>query len=188
LKIAISATGKDLNAMVDPRFGRCSYFILVEVEGKEIKGFEAIENPAATAMGGAGIQAAQTIANKGAEVVIAGNIGPNAFGVLSTSGIKVITGVAGISVKEAVERYLKGELRETSTPTTPGLVPGRPAGPLGPPGPTPGVVPGMGRGRGFGGPPAECVCPNCGLRVPHQRGIPCFQHICPKCGTPMVRG
>ncbi len=119
MKIAVSSTGNDLDSIVDPRFGRCTYFVIVDVENNEIKGFEAIENQGAAAMGGAGIQAAQIVANKGAKVVISGGIGPNSFRVLSQAGIKVVTGVGGISVKDAVERYLKGELKETSTPTTP---------------------------------------------------------------------
>ena len=51
---------------------------------------------------------------------------------------------------------------------------------------------GMGRGRGMGGgrgagPGGNCICPNCGQRVPHQAGVPCVQIKCPNCGTPMVR-
>jgi predicted Fe-Mo cluster-binding NifX family protein len=129
MKIAVSATAGSLDAIVDPRFGRCAYFVIVEVEGNEIKNTEAIQNPAATAIGGAGIQAAQLIANKGAEVLISGNMGPNAFSILSETGIKIVTGVAGISVKEAVQRYLKGELKETRAPTMPGFGPGRGMGP-----------------------------------------------------------
>jgi predicted Fe-Mo cluster-binding NifX family protein len=125
MKIAVSATGNTLDSLVDPRFGRCAYFIIADVEGNEIKNVETVQNPAATAMGGAGIQAAQLIANKGAEVLISGNIGPNAAGILSTTGIKIITGIAGISVKEAVQRYLKGELKEIKASTTPGFGPGR---------------------------------------------------------------
>jgi len=129
MKIAVSATADSLDAIVDPRFGRCAYFVIVEVEKNEIKNAEAVQNPAATAMGGAGIQAAQLIASKGAKVLISGNIGPNAFNVLSGTGIKIATGVAGISVREAVQRYLKGEIKETKAPTMPGFGPGRGMGP-----------------------------------------------------------
>ena len=116
MKIAVSASGKDLSSNVDQRFGRCPYFILVETQENTIKSHEVIDNQASRAMRGAGIQSAQTIANKKAEVVITGNIGPNAFNVLSQTGIKIITEVSG-NVKEAVEKYLKGELKETSNPS-----------------------------------------------------------------------
>lgn len=58
--------------------------------------------------------------------------------------------------------------------------------------------PGRGRGRGPGrgrqggpyaaGPGGECICPNCGKKVPHQAGTPCTQRKCPECGTTMIRG
>ena len=131
MKIAVSASGDSLDANVDPRFGRCSYFIIVETEGNEIKSHEVVGNEATQAMRGAGIQAGQTVANKGAKVVITGNIGPNAFNVLSQAGIKIVTGVSG-TVKEVVEKYLKGELKEITKPTF---------------GFGPGMGGGMGRGR-----------------------------------------
>ena len=117
MKIAVSATIDNLDSMVDARFGRCPYFLIVEIDGNEIKGHESIKNQSVNAMGGAGIQAAQIVANKDVKVVITGNIGPNSFNVLSQTGIKILTGVGGISVKEAIKKYLKGEIKETSTPT-----------------------------------------------------------------------
>ncbi len=138
MKIAVSTVGNNLDSIIDPRFGRCAYFVIVEVEKNEIKKFEAIQNPAATSIGGAGIQAAQLIANKGVEVLITGNIGPNAFSILSGTGIKIVTGVGGVSVREAIERYLKGELKETKASSIQGFGPGR------------GMGPGMGRGIGRG--------------------------------------
>ena len=135
MKIAVSATAGSMDAMVDMRFGRCAYFVIVEVEGNEIKSHEVIQNPSVTAMRGAGIQAAQIIANKGVEVLITGNIGPNAFNVLSSIGIKIVAGVGGITVRDAVQRYLRGELKATRTPTTFGFGLGR------------GMGRGMGRGR-----------------------------------------
>jgi len=78
--------------------------------------FEAIHNMAAGATGGAGIQAAQTIANKGVKLLITGNVGPNAFGALSAAGIEIVTGTAG-TVREAVENSKQGEFKKTREPT-----------------------------------------------------------------------
>jgi predicted Fe-Mo cluster-binding NifX family protein len=113
MKICITATEGDLNAQVDPRFGRCRYFVLVD---PDTMAFEAMPNEAFTAPGGAGIQAAQTIVNKGVDIVISGNIGPNAFQVLSTAGVKIATGAYG-TVREAVEMYKGGKLIETGIST-----------------------------------------------------------------------
>jgi predicted Fe-Mo cluster-binding NifX family protein len=112
MKIAISATGTTLEATIDPRFGRCQYFIYVDPETLQ---YEAAENGNATAGGGAGIATAQAIAAKGVEAVLTGNCGPNAYQVLSAAGIKVITGVAG-QVKEAIENYKSGKYQASSQP------------------------------------------------------------------------
>ena len=116
MKIAVSAVGNTLDAQVDQRFGRCSYFVIVDSETMMA---EAIPNMAAGAMGGAGIQAAQNIASKGVKVVITGNVGPNAFQTLSAAGIEIITGASG-TVRETIEKYKKGELSKTGTPTVRG--------------------------------------------------------------------
>lgn len=116
MNIAVSATGNTLDARVDPRFGRCSYFIITDVNAAR---FEAFPNTAANAMGGAGIQAAQEVANKGVKVLITGNVGPNAFQTLSAAGIEVVTGASG-TVKEAIEKYNTGELNKTGSPTVQG--------------------------------------------------------------------
>ena len=76
--------------------------------------FESISNESAMSSGGAGIQAAQTVIKTGVEAVITGNIGPNAFQIFSTTNIKVITGISG-SIKEAIEKFKKGELKETNS-------------------------------------------------------------------------
>ena len=139
MKICVTATAGDLNAQVDPRFGRCQYFVIVD---SETMAFEAIANEAIAAPGGAGIQAAQAVVNKGVNVVISGNIGPNAFQVLSTAGVKIATGAYG-TVKEAIEMYKTGGLNETGASTAPahaGMGATAPGGGLG-----------MGGGRGGGG-------------------------------------
>lgn len=113
MKIVVSATGPDLDAEVDPRFGRCQYLIFVETDTMD---FEAQDNAASGAGGGAGIATGQTVVNKEAQAVLTGNIGPNAHNVLSQAGIQVMTGVSG-KVREAVEAFKKGELKEVTGPT-----------------------------------------------------------------------
>ena len=116
MKICVTAVSGSLDAQIDPRFGRCPYFVIVDSETME---FEAVRNIAAGSMSGAGIQAAQMVASKGARVVLTGNIGPNAFQALSAAGVKVVTGAIG-NVEEVVEKYKRGELKESSSPTVRG--------------------------------------------------------------------
>lgn len=116
MKICLSAVAESLDAQVDPRFGRCPYFLIVDSETMK---FEAIPNMATSAMGGAGIQAARTVASKGVKVLITGNIGPNAFQALSAAGIRIVTGAFG-TVREVIEKYKKGGLQETGAPTVGG--------------------------------------------------------------------
>jgi len=112
MRIAISATGATLDAEVDPRFGRCQYFIIVDPETMQ---FEAMENSSAMAAGGAGISAGQMIADKGVQAVLTGNCGPNAYQVLSAAGIQVITGVSG-KIKDAIQSYKSGKFQASSQP------------------------------------------------------------------------
>ena len=105
MKIAISATGTTLDTEVDPRFGRCRYFIIVDPETMD---FEVLENSSAMASGGAGISAAQMIASKGVQAVLTGNCGPNAYKVLLSAGIQVVTSISGV-VKDAIQGYQSGK-------------------------------------------------------------------------------
>jgi predicted Fe-Mo cluster-binding NifX family protein len=127
MKICVSASSGSLEATVDSRFGRCPYFVIVDSETME---FKVISNNSINAAHGAGIQAAQTVANMEVNVVITGNVGPNAFNVLSASGIKIVTGASG-NIREAVEKYKNGQLKGIQNPTVGGHF-------------------GMGRGRGRG--------------------------------------
>jgi predicted Fe-Mo cluster-binding NifX family protein len=113
MKVAITSMGNTLDSPIDPRFGRCQFFVFVDSETME---FEAIENEAVMAAGGAGPQAAQFIANKGAEALITGNVGPNASASLAAAGIKVFVGATG-TVKETVTLFKNGQLQETSAAT-----------------------------------------------------------------------
>lgn len=134
MKIAISASGDRLDSLVDPRFGRSPYHIIVDTDTMN---YEAISNRGINAPSGAGISAAQSIISKGVKAVVTGSFGPNATMVLSQADIKMMTGATG-TIREAVESYRKNTLREVHP--TPGLAYGR------------GVGRGMGNrsGRGMG--------------------------------------
>ncbi len=101
MRIAVSATEADYNvAGVDPRFGRCSFFVIYDTETGEWSSFP---NPAKDAVGGAAIKAVEFLKSKNVDVVVTGNLGPNATSSLSAAGIRAITGVTG-KVLNAVKR------------------------------------------------------------------------------------
>lgn len=138
MKIAVTSTGPALDSAVDPRFGRCAYFLIID---SDTLAFETIENSSRALGGGAGVQSAQLVAGKGASVVLTGNCGPNAFQAFGAAGIQVITGVGG-NVREAVELFRSGKLSASSTPNVQahsGIGRGRGGG----------MGRGMGRGRGM---------------------------------------
>lgn len=115
MKIAVSSDGPSIDDLVESRFGRCPFFVFVDTETME---YESVENEYKDAMGGAGVQAAQTIANNGAEALITGNVGPNAFKTLESAGIDVYK--ASGPIKEAVGRLKEDELESLNDQTVPG--------------------------------------------------------------------
>ncbi|MCF2137236.1 MAG: NifB/NifX family molybdenum-iron cluster-binding protein [Candidatus Thorarchaeota archaeon] len=133
-KLCITSTGPTLDAPVDPRFGRCAYFIFVD---SDTLAFEAVPNEAAMSAGGAGVRASQYVASKGVNVVITGSVGPNAFPALQSSGIQILLNTGG-TVQQAIEQYNRGALSPPSG-----------AGPTYMPSGT-GMGMGMGRGGGYG--------------------------------------
>jgi len=144
MKIVVTASGPDLDSPVDPRFGRCQYFVFVDPDTLQ---FEAIGNENVMAGGGAGIQSAQFVANKGAEAVITGNVGPNASTTLGAAGMKIFLGATG-TVREAVQMFKSGQLQEASGPSVQahfGVGQQQGAGPS-----ASGFGPGMGQGMGMG--------------------------------------
>ena len=113
MKVAVTSRGTTLDDAVDPRFGRCAHFVIVETDDMS---FEAVANSNAAAGGGAGIQSAQLVSEKDAKVVLTGNCGPNAFRTLEAAGIEVVVGAAG-TVREAVEQHKAGKLSPTGGPS-----------------------------------------------------------------------
>jgi predicted Fe-Mo cluster-binding NifX family protein/ferredoxin len=112
MRIAVTATGPTLDDNVDPRFGRCRYFLMVDIESMKV---DAMENPNLALGSGAGIQSAQTMSEQNVDAILTGNCGPNAFQTLSAAGIEVIVGVSG-SVGKVVEQFKSGSLSSISGP------------------------------------------------------------------------
>jgi predicted Fe-Mo cluster-binding NifX family protein len=149
MKIAVSSAGKTLDAQIDPRFGRCAYFIIVETDDMR---FDCYENENKALGGGAGIQAAGFVVSKGATAILTGNCGPNAMTAFSAAGVTVYTGQAG-TVGEAIDRLKMGGLVSSTQSTVPekaGVSAAAGAGTV----PAMGIGRcrgGSGRGRGMGG-------------------------------------
>ncbi|MBW2983996.1 hypothetical protein KY361_02685 [Candidatus Woesearchaeota archaeon] len=110
MKVAISCTEDKIESPIDQRFGRCAYFLIVDIEDKKIKNVKAVENQGAIQGHGAGIKAGQQLGDEGVEAVITGNLGPNATNVLDQLGIKAYH--ASGPAKEALDEFIKGKLGE----------------------------------------------------------------------------
>jgi predicted Fe-Mo cluster-binding NifX family protein len=127
MKIVVTANGADLDAPASPIFGRCPTYVFVDTETMD---FEAVENPAMSAAGGAGIRAAQFVVERGAQAVLTGNVGPNAANVLQSASVSIYQIPEG-TVRQAVEMFRQGQLNVLSGANAPPHA-------------------GMGRGRGMG--------------------------------------
>lgn len=160
MRIAASAAGPSIEDLLDPRFGRCAFFLIVDTDTLD---FEVLENSSKNLGGGAGIEAAQRVADQGVTHVLTGRCGPNAEKVLSAAGIRIVDGCAG-TVRETVERFRSGPVSSAQRPPVIGTPapqipspafsrqviadrPGRPAGR----GSGRGMGQGGGRGMGGGG-------------------------------------
>ena len=143
MKIAISAAGPSLEDLVDPRFGRCACFLIIDTGTLE---FDVIENSSKNLSGGAGIEAAQRVADQGVTHVLTGRCGPNAEKVLSAAGIIIVDGCEG-TVRAAVERFRSGDVSSAQRPP----VSGTPAPKSLAPAPSRQTIAGRGSGRGMGG-------------------------------------
>lgn len=106
MKVAVTSTGPELTSAVDPRFGRAKWFVIVDTESGE---HEAVDNARGVSAGsGAGVQAAESVASRGAKYVLTGHCGPNAFRTLGGAGITVVTGAVG-TVSDAVGKFKAGD-------------------------------------------------------------------------------
>lgn len=110
MKVAVTSTGNSVDSEISSVFGRCPYFIIAEIEDGNIKEDSATENPAKNDRG-AGIKAAQFIANQDVKTLISGAVGPNAFDIIKQVGIKVYKIQSG-SVKDNIKLLNEGKLEE----------------------------------------------------------------------------
>jgi predicted Fe-Mo cluster-binding NifX family protein len=118
MKVAISAQSDTIDALVDPRFGRARWFIVVDSENGA---WQAHDNAAnVDASGGAGVQAGTTVASQGAQAVITGNVGPNAHKVLAAANIAIYQADNGTSVRDALAAFTSGKLTAVEAPTVSG--------------------------------------------------------------------
>ena len=142
MKICVTAGATGLDAPVDPRFGRCPFFVIVDIDSMDVS---SVAITYAGGASGVGIQAAQINTRQGAKALITGNIGPNAMQTLASANIDVYQ-LQGVTVMDAVDKFKRGELTKISGPTRPahgGMGMGQGRGPMGQ---------GRGAGRGRGGP------------------------------------
>ena len=109
MKLVITANGDDLNSKLDSRFGRAAKFIVCDLDDDSFEVYDNKQN--LNAAQGAGIQAAETVCNLGADALITGHCGPKAFKALVAAGIKVYC-CSEDTVAEAIEAYKNGKIDE----------------------------------------------------------------------------
>lgn len=112
-----------MDSGMSPVFGRCPYFMVVEIEGGKISGSNAVPNEAANQQGGAGVAAAQAVHDLGASAIVAGTVGPKAFGALESFGIEVYESISG-TVQENAEAFLQGKLSKADPGSHAGFLKG----------------------------------------------------------------
>lgn len=111
MKIAITATGKNKDDILDRRFGRCEYFQILNLEAGEII---VINNKGVSSGGGAGIAAASQLIDENVNIIVTGNLGPNAYELLDKAGIKAYS-CKSVSVSMAIEMFQNNQLSHINT-------------------------------------------------------------------------
>jgi len=159
MRIAFSTNGRDLDSRIDPAFGRCKFFIVVE---PVTFSYDVVENPGAEMGSGAGIKAAELLANMSVDKVVTGSVGPNARPILASARITIISNASG---------KIRDVLGEMAGPTEINSN-------------EPDSIPVSLRKRK---PEGFCYCPKCKYTTENDLGGPCFNLKCPQCGIIMER-
>lgn len=110
MKIAISARGRQVEDLVDMKFGRTEYFVIADENGEVV---DVLDNAAQSAAGGAGIAAAQAILDAGANVLITGQLGPNAMKVIKSAAIPAYQAIDG-TIEDNIKAYASDKLKKIS--------------------------------------------------------------------------
>jgi len=136
MKLCITATGNDLSSTTEGAFGRAPWFLFIDTESGSVN---AVQNGLVQAAQGAGIGAAQTLADNNVQALFTGKVGPKARAALSAAGIKIFEGLAQTTVQQALEQFRFGQSPE-SVPADQTQLPAQTA--------AAGCGQGMGRGGG----------------------------------------
>jgi predicted Fe-Mo cluster-binding NifX family protein len=112
MKVAVSTLDNHLDSLIDPRFGRAAFYLIVDSDSLQ---YESIPNPNMNALGGAGVQSAQLVINKGVKSVLTGKCGPNAFYVFESAGIEIYEDVQG-TAKEALNAFNNNKIKPAIQP------------------------------------------------------------------------
>ncbi|MGD2173784.1 MAG: NifB/NifX family molybdenum-iron cluster-binding protein [Candidatus Brocadiaceae bacterium] len=116
MKLCITSQGPELSSPVDPRFGRARYFLIYDEDTEAVEAIDNAQN--VNAAGGAGIQSARTVVERGADWVVSGHIGPKALSVLKAGEVKVAVGADG-TVQDAIAAFRQGELERADEADVP---------------------------------------------------------------------
>ena len=144
MKLCITAAGNDLSSATDSAFGRAPWFVIVDTDSGAV---EPVENTSVNASQGAGIAAAQTMADNNVQAVLTGRLGPKAQTALSAAGIAMYEGLAQTTVGQALEQFRQGQYSESGSQAAAGSPAGAGTGA----GAGAGASAGCGRGMGGGG-------------------------------------
>jgi len=112
VRIAISSTGTELNDLVDPRFSKCRYYIIIDTDARETK---VVENAAAYVCVLRDTTTGNLVAGQKTDVVLTGHIGRKAAAILLAAGVRIFTGASG-KISSAIEAFRAGKLEEMTAP------------------------------------------------------------------------
>jgi predicted Fe-Mo cluster-binding NifX family protein len=165
VRLAFTTNGNTAEDPIEPTFGRCRNFLVVDTGTGEVT---VVPNPGGAAGGGAGVKAAETLAELKIDTLITGNVGLNARPLLQAAGISIVAGRSG-----SIRAYLSAAGGSSENYRSGAADIDRQRG----------DIPERQRRH----PAGLCCCDRCGYRVDDDSGAPCYKLRCPNCGGGMER-